>query len=67
VLPDFKAEAASASLSPELPDVPLKENADDKADLPKEESRTKSPVTKPVSPEDEFDLLTKRFAALKKR
>ncbi|KAF5392465.1 hypothetical protein D9757_002242 [Collybiopsis confluens] len=64
-LPDFKAEAASTSLTPKLPDIPPTEGTNEKADSTKE--GIKSSVNKPASPEDDFDLLTKRFAALKKR
>ncbi|KIK70474.1 hypothetical protein GYMLUDRAFT_209650 [Collybiopsis luxurians FD-317 M1] len=64
-LPDFKAEAASTLLTPKLPDIPSTEEANEKVDSTKEGS--KSPVTKPAPPEDDFDVLAKRFAALKKR
>ncbi|KAF9075048.1 regulator of Vps4 activity in the MVB pathway-domain-containing protein [Rhodocollybia butyracea] len=67
ILPDLKAEAASASSAPKLPDIPPTEGENEKGATSKEGNQTKSTVTKSDPPEDEFDLLTKRFAALKKR
>ncbi|KAJ4485614.1 DUF292-domain-containing protein [Lentinula aciculospora] len=69
VLPDIKAEAASATpTTPKLPDIPPTEDENEKAGLSKEGSQgNNTAVIKPSPPEDDFDLLTKRFAALKKR
>ncbi|KAJ3750954.1 DUF292-domain-containing protein [Lentinula detonsa] len=67
-LPDIKTEAASTvPTTPKLPDVPPTEDENEKAALPKEGSQGKSSVVKSTTPENDFDLLTKRFAALKKR
>ncbi|KAJ3717264.1 DUF292-domain-containing protein [Lentinula guzmanii] len=67
-LPDIKTEAASTvPTTPKLPDVPPTEDENEKAALPKEGSQGKTSVVKSTTPENDFDLLTKRFAALKKR
>ncbi|KAJ3797702.1 DUF292-domain-containing protein [Lentinula aff. detonsa] len=67
-LPDIKTEAASTvPTTPKLPDVPPTEDENEKGALPKEGSQGKSSVVKSTTPENDFDLLTKRFAALKKR
>ncbi|KAJ3721953.1 DUF292-domain-containing protein [Lentinula raphanica] len=68
VLPNIEAEAASSVPSPpKLPDIPPIEDDNEKASLLKESSQGKSAATNSTPPEDDFDLLTKRFAALKKR
>ncbi|KAJ3830269.1 DUF292-domain-containing protein [Lentinula raphanica] len=68
VLPNIEAEAASSVPNPpKLPDIPPIEDDNEKASLLKESSPGKSAASNPTPPEDDFDLLTKRFAALKKR
>ncbi|KII94036.1 hypothetical protein PLICRDRAFT_413911 [Plicaturopsis crispa FD-325 SS-3] len=49
------------SKTPKLPDLPPTEDA------PATPAKSKPPPAAPVSPEDDFDALAKRFAALKKR
>lgn len=67
-VPDVKVEAASPA--PKLPDIPPTEDIEsEKSELTKDGSSAKTSVSvsKSELPEDDFDLLTKRFAALKKR
>lgn len=67
-MPDVKVEAASPA--PKLPDIPPTEDIEsEKSELTKDGSSAKTSVSvsKSELPEDDFDLLTKRFAALKKR
>ncbi|KAI0348123.1 DUF292-domain-containing protein [Trametopsis cervina] len=63
-LPDataISAEARQAGVrTPKLPEIPPTEDASAKESAPKETS-------KPAVPEDDFEALAKRFAALKKR
>ncbi|KAJ3855060.1 DUF292-domain-containing protein [Lentinula lateritia] len=67
VLPDIKAKAASTiSATPKLPDIPPTEDENKKTGLAKEETPDESTQIQSTQPEDDFDLLTKRFAALKK-
>ncbi|KAJ3815613.1 DUF292-domain-containing protein [Lentinula aff. lateritia] len=67
VLPDIKAKAASTiSTTPKLPDIPPTEDENKKTGLAKEETPDESTQIQSTQPEDDFDLLTKRFAALKK-
>lgn len=58
----ISAEARSAGVrTPKLPDIPPTESADSTVPKASKES------AKPSPPEDEFDVLAKRFEALKKR
>jgi len=60
-LPVYVKEDASPT--PKLPDIPPTEEESKKGD----KGSSDSPVSRSGPPEDEFDLLSKRFAALKKR
>ncbi|KAJ3905843.1 DUF292-domain-containing protein [Lentinula edodes] len=67
VLPDIEAKAASTiSTTPKLPDIPPTEDENKKTGSAKEETHDESTKIQPTQPEDDFDLLTKRFAALKR-
>ncbi|KAJ4472469.1 DUF292-domain-containing protein [Lentinula edodes] len=67
VLPDIKAKAASTiSTTRKLPDIPPTEDENKQAGLYEKESQDTSTKIQSTQPEDDFDLLTKRFAALKK-
>lgn len=67
VLPGIGAKSASnISTTPKLPDISPTEDENNKTGLDKEETQDEITKIQSIQPEDDFDLLTKRFAALKR-